>query len=132
MFLLNPRIFINFVHLYIKLTKHLIKVKKGWKSRYFLISQITIMESSIEVTTDKENSNGQAKGTTHVSGDKKLTKDTQVFLKRPVEKIPDPNRALSKAYGKKHFKESRFDHFRQLKKIRAAGVDSVSEYVASD
>ena len=34
------------------------------------------MESSIEVTTDKENSNGQTKGTTHVSGDKKLTKDT--------------------------------------------------------
>ena len=84
------------------------------------------MDSSIEVTTDKEDNNGLPKGTPHVSGDKKLTKETQMFLKRPVEKIPDPNRALSKAYGKKHFKQARFDHFRQLKKIRAAGVDSVS------
>ena len=33
------------------------------------------MNSSIEVTTDKEDNNGP-KGTPHVSGDKKLTKET--------------------------------------------------------
>ena len=34
------------------------------------------MNSSIEVTTDKEDNNGPPKGTPHISGDKKLTKDT--------------------------------------------------------
>jgi hypothetical protein len=65
--------------------------------------------------------------------DQLLVNESKQFLNQPTKSIVNPNKKLKEAYEKDHFKGTKFDHMRMLKKIRKnLEEDSISSHGGTD